>query len=98
MQPSSLPCRVVLSRPACRVVRAAADVRAVSLVRRPHGVARVARAVSDAAPVTVGHRRIAAVAGFGTRRVRGASASVLRFPASPNPAFEPTAASGVGSI
>jgi hypothetical protein len=88
MQPSSLLCRVVLSRPACRVVRGAAEVRAVSLVRRPHVVARVARALAGAAPVTVWHRRSAAVAGCGTRRVRGASASAPAQTSSPNTAVK----------
>jgi hypothetical protein len=88
MQPSSLPCRVVLSRPACRVVRGAAEVLAVSRVRRAQVVASIACAVRSVASVTVGHRRSAAVAGCGWLWVRGASASVPVPPSSPNTAVK----------
>jgi hypothetical protein len=98
MQSSSIFSRVVLSRPACRVVRAAVEVQSVSLGRRPQVAMRSVRAVSGVASVAVGCRRSAVVAGFGWRWVSGAQAISLALPASPNPAFEPTAASGVGSI
>jgi hypothetical protein len=88
MQPSPLLCRVVLSRPACRAVRGAAEVLAVSRVRRAQVVASIAFAVRSVASVTVGHRRSAAVAGYGTRRVRGASASVPAQTSSPNTAVK----------
>jgi hypothetical protein len=88
MQPSSLPCRVVLSRPACRVVQAAADMQTVSRVRRAQVVASAVRAVAGVASVMVGRRRGAAIAGCGWPWVRGASASVPAQTSSPNTAVK----------
>ena len=77
---------------------ASAEMRAASPVVNPQAVVRVARAVRVVASATVESRRGVAVAACGMRRVRGVlPASPVPTP-SPNPAFEPTAASGVGSI
>jgi hypothetical protein len=77
---------------------ASAEKRAVSPVVNPQAVVRVARSVRVVASATAGGRHGATVAGFCNRGVRSVRAASTVPPSSPNPAFEPTAASGVGSI
>ena len=79
-------------------LEAPAEKRAVPPVVHPQAVVRVARAVGLVASATVGRRRGAKVSAFCNRGVRGVRAASPVPPSSPNPAFEPTAASGVGSI
>ena len=75
-----------------------AENEAASLVVNSQAVAMAERVISDVPSVTAVSRRGATAAGFGKRGVRGVLAASLVPASSPNPAFEPTAASGVGSI
>lgn len=79
-------------------LEAPAEKRAVPPVVNPQAVVRVARAVRVVASATAGRRRGATVTGFCNRGVRGVPGISPVRASSPNPAFEPTAASGVGSI
>ena len=75
-----------------------AEGEAASLVANPQAIAMAERVISDVPSATAVGRRGAAAAGFGKRGVRGVLAASPVLALSPNPAFEPTAASGVGSI
>lgn len=75
-----------------------AEMRAVSPVVSSQAVVRVVGLGRVVASATVGRRRGAKTSAFCKRGVRGVRAASPVPPSSPNPAFEPTAASGGGSI
>ena len=77
---------------------ASVEMQAVLPVVNPQAVVRIARPFGSVASAAVGSRRDAKSAGSGKRGGRGVRAASPVPPPSPNPAFEPTAASGVGSI
>ena len=75
-----------------------AEGEAASLAANPQAVAMAERVISEVPSATAVGRCGATAAGFGKRGVRGVLATSPVLASSPNPAFEPTAASGVGSI
>ena len=90
MQPSSPSAGIALV--------ASAEMQAMSPVVSSQAVVHFPRPVRAAASATVGRRRGAKASAFCNRWVRGVRAASPVRPSSPNPTFEPTAASGVGSI